>query len=139
VTSRASGSLTPGREIEEGHVGELALERLTFTEPVLIIRVARRWHEGIGSLALYEATRRCWKLNPERAADATCIVAVAKGIVRAVYVATEWRPCQRQQGKDRGRWEFVGREASEKGDWIGRDVAYLFEPGDANPIRYVNG
>jgi len=67
--------------------------------PLLVIKIERRWDELIqryGSASsvplddIYEATRGDWKLNVSRAKRAECVLAVAGGLVRGVFVPSDW-------------------------------------------------
>lgn len=110
---------------------------LTIDTPVILIRVARRWYRDMPDAELYDATRKRWKIAPQRARRATYAVAVADGIVRAVYQDLTWRVSLREVGKDKGRWMFTGTAATDRAAWIGRSVVGYLRVGSQNPIRYV--
>jgi hypothetical protein len=90
---------------------------------------------------LYDATRGWWVLGPKRE-QAPYAVAVARGVVRAVYEVHSWRP--RYYNDDAAtlspkvRWGFDGAISDEHGFLVGTDVRHLFPAGAANPVTYVN-
>lgn len=82
--------------------------------------------------SLYEATRKWWVLNPDRAPDLA--FSVYRGTVRGVFRIDDW-----EQDAGSGRWAFRGRpDAKLAREYVGRDVSDYFPRGAANPIRYVN-
>jgi len=111
---------------------------------LLIIKIEAHWPEllskynhtvsDIPEHAIYEAVRGNWKINMGRAQQAECILAVARGLVRGVFVAEEWRECR----KERGRRCFVRKEGEhEYGEYLGKSVTELFTRGNQNPVRYI--
>ena len=63
------------------------------------------------------------------------VLAVAGGIVREVYEPAEWLPSP-VEGLE-NRIGFNGAVAGDREMYVGRDVAHLFRPGSANPVRYL--
>ena len=60
---------------------------------------------------------------------------MAGGIVREAYEPAEWLPSPVE-----GRENRIGFNVVVAGDcerYVGRDVAHLFRPGSANPVRYL--
>ncbi len=116
------------------------------TEPIVIIRVARRFHYGIDPVALYDATRSAWVVG-ERREGAKYALAVYENIVREVYRITQWLPSGSTFRADRPtggpaeeRWEFVGVVAEDKvrKKYLNRSVAKHIPKHSQNPILYVN-
>lgn len=115
--------------------------------PVLLIRISRLYRDGMSARELYDATRGVWKVSARRE-GARYALAVHDGLVREVYEVTEWLPAGSTEyvasrvTKDshRGRWEFVGSVApvAVRSRYLGESVAHYFEPGNQNPVRYVN-
>lgn len=120
---------------------------------VVLIRINRNFERGMTDEALYEATRKWWKVGPRRRLLDTpgaprWAMAVYGGIVRAVYRIDAWeRPTEEEIGADPvdfGRWGFRGtRDFGMEAAYLHRDVSgYLrdAETGNPsqNPIRYVN-
>lgn len=95
-------------------------------------------------MALYDATRAAWAINPDKARDYPYVLAVQDGIVREVYRVAAWFPAGTTHELDQSRvhpatrFEFVGRiaEASIRDRYRFRSVAHIFAAGDQNPIRY---
>jgi len=120
---------------------------MKITQPSVLIRISRSWHEGISDEELYEVTRGVWRIG-ERRERVELAFAVAGGIVREVYRVLSWHPAGSTPYHTRpledvcidGRWEFVGEVAGE-GDrhrYKGMDVSGWFEKGSSNPILYIN-
>lgn len=120
---------------------------------VVLIRINRNFERGMTEVALYEATRKWWKVSAAKRQLGTpgapeWAMAVYGGIVRAVFQIDAWqRPAEQEIGRDPiafGRWGFQGMRDSEMETlYLHRDVSsYLrgSETGIAsqNPIRYVN-
>jgi hypothetical protein len=104
----------------------------SITDRVLLIRVNRTYRPGMSDDSLYEATRKWWVLNPDRAPDLA--FAIYRGTVRGVFRIDDW-----EQDAGSGRWAFRGRlDAKLAREYVGRDVSDYFPRGAANPIRYVN-
>jgi hypothetical protein len=97
--------------------------------------------------ALYEATRGVWKIGARRE-FARYAFAVVDAVVQEVYEIDRWQPALTTTYHTRrldpelasGRWEFVGRRASEpvRDKYVGKSVTHYFKKGSQNPIRYVN-
>lgn len=112
---------------------------------VVLIRIAETFERGMGDDALYEKTRKWWKVGPGRRRLGTrgaprWAMAVFRGVVRAVYRIEAWeRPSAgiAVNPIDVPRWGFRGaRDEGMEAVYLHRDVSrYLTSP---NPIRYVN-
>lgn len=121
-------------------------KQVKITEPVVVIRIARRFHYGIDPVALYDATRSAWVVGKRRR-GAEYALAVYENIVREVYRITHWLPSGSTFRSDiptgdprDGRWEFVGVVAEEKvrKKYLNHSVAKYISAHSQNPILYVN-
>ena len=83
---------------------------------------------------LYEMARKYWKIDIRRAREATHVLAIVDGCVKAVYVPYKWYPTQDAQYI--GRYEFDGIEDTGS-EYIGKSVKALYG-NSQNPIKYVN-
>lgn len=119
-----------------------AIELVT-EEPILLIKVERKWSELIhggrdpGSLSreeIYEAVKGDWVLSLHRARAACCALAVARGLVRAVVVADDWE----EAGYENRKRMTGDGGAGSFGSFVGKSVAHLSALGTQNPIRYIN-
>lgn len=83
---------------------------------------------------LYEAARKYWSLNPERAREADYVIAVIEDVCRGVFKPEKWERCV-FEGKV--RWQFEGRDVSgEAGKrYVGRLIPED-KRGGQNPVRY---
>lgn len=120
----------------------LAAEKLESDHRLLVIKIERRWSGLIhkyGSAAavpdqdIYEATKGDWKLNIERAQQAECVVCVARGLVRGVFVPEGWEDAGYEDRKrmtgHRDNTNFLCLK--------NKSVAHMFSRGSQNPIRYL--
>lgn len=114
-------------------------EETEISEPSLLITVNKYFNRDLEPEELYKITRYCWKVSARRE-KARYIFSVFKGLIREVYVATEWKPIvgETSNPKDKGRWYFNGHIAEEniRKKYIGKSV--LKYVGARNPIKYVN-
>lgn len=112
-------------------------------EPLLLIKIERRWGElregknrspsSITRAEIFEAVKGDWVVSVRRAKTARCVLAVARGLVRGVFVTADW--------VDAG-YENRKRMTGELGDgghggFVGKSVAHLASVGSQNPIRYL--
>jgi hypothetical protein len=141
------------RGYESRYHGRMNVEQITglytqgeakITEPTMLIRISRLYRHTMSPADLYEATRGYWRLGSERN-NVRLAMAVYDGIIREVYEVETWFEAGKtftnrtdDVSRSRGRWEFVGRIASEKirKKYLYRSVAHHFE--NQNPIRYLN-
>lgn len=83
--------------------------------------------------SLYEATRKYWKLNPERANKANLIMAVYRGVVRGVFKPTSnWYPAIERPGR-----YMVDAQQICQSPYLHKSVVSLFTQSQ-NPIHYHN-
>jgi hypothetical protein len=101
----------------------------------LLLRLNQSWYAGIPADELYEITRAWWVMSAANAQRVVRVLAVAGGIVREAYEPTEWLPSP-VEGLE-NRIGFNGVVAFDRETYVGRDVAHLFRPGSANPVRYL--
>lgn len=116
-------------------------------DPVLLIRINKKYRHGMPATELYEVTRGVWKLGIKRE-YAKFAFAVFEGIVREVYVINSWHPAGSTSYETRsvsdvtlpGRWEFIGQIAHDdiRNKYFGHSVAKYLTKGAQNPISYVN-
>ena len=143
---RGAWSIQLGRVPLEELIAQYAARPVDIEDPVLLIRINRRYRLGIPPKELYEATRGIWKLGSRRE-RAEYAFAVFEGVVREVYTIGRWYPAGTLRYETRnedlsveGRWEFEGREAPAmvRKKYVGRSVAAYLAEGSQNPIKYVN-
>ncbi|RLA03515.1 MAG: hypothetical protein DRQ54_10660 [Gammaproteobacteria bacterium] len=127
---------------------------LTITEPVLIIRVNKLFHDGISATELYEITRGVWKVAEPRRSSVEYAFSVYDGLVKEVYKVNTWHPALSTPYKSRSekgitlnggismerRSEFIGEVAKSevREKYLDRSVAFLFSKSAANPVKYIN-
>lgn len=85
---------------------------------------------------IYEATRKYWRLNGNRARNATVVLSVYQGIVRAAFKPIEWRISDVKFEKG-ARWEFKGVEIPDS-SYLNKSIKDYIKKGNQNPIFYIN-
>jgi len=100
---------------------------------VLSIKISTSWRPGMTPQALYDATRRSWKLNRSRIANVDTVLCIAENEVKEVYTVDEW-----VESVDEGRVEFVGRPASEeiRQHWMNVELSGLLNKN--GHLRYIS-
>ena len=109
---------------------------------ILLLKIERRWTalvqkhgsaSKVPNTEIFDATRGDWKISLDRAKDVEFVLAVARGLVRAVYSPATWG----EAGYE-GRKRIVSlNEAKALPDWCGRSIAHLYSKGSQNPLRYL--
>ena len=88
---------------------------------------------------IYQTVRASWRLDPERAKNAKCVLAVVAGVCKGVFVATEWRRATDKEYM-RPRYEFDGHPAADEDfqRYKGKLIPFGYrKPGMAAPVLYV--
>lgn len=81
---------------------------------------------------IYDATRHYWKMDIKRARRATHVLAIYRGIVRAVFEPKEWYP----SAKYAKRIEFEGDPIADS-SYLNKSIKNTVKCGQ-NPINYIN-
>jgi len=100
---------------------------------LLFININKTYNRGERE-NIYEATRKYWKLNGQHAMKSTHVLALYRGIVRAVFKPLRWYRSE-EKGQS-GRWEFDGQEIFDS-PYLHKSVKNLIACG-RNPISYYN-
>lgn len=115
------------------------LERPVYEEPedldYIIIKTTRNAINNNGNL--YEATRRAWRANLERAKKVKIVLSVIGGIVREVYEVSEWY----RSPESENRIEFYGKPAKDEiaNLFRGKMIPeYYRKKGMSSPFLYKN-
>lgn len=105
------------------------------THPLVLIRINQAYKHGMDSKALYEVTRKHWKMS-QRVKQYRYACAVYLGIVREVYEVSRWY----ESTEVIGRWEFEGQKAPAdiRNHYIHTSVSHLLSQGSQNPFRYID-
>lgn len=108
----------------------------------VLIRVSRDFRRSFDAEALYEVTRKWWRMDPHRRKPEYA-AAVYDGVIRAVYRIDGWeRPTQADLDEDphrQRRWAFIGHLDRAMTDrYRFAEVTAYLRPGARNPITYVN-
>jgi hypothetical protein len=105
-------------------------------DPVLLININKLYNREMTATELYEATRKYWKINVNRASKSAFICSVFRGIIREVYSLDEWLPSKQESG----RYIFYGKvaQSSKRDKYLHKSVTQYWRQGSQNPIKYVN-
>ena len=101
----------------------------------LIIKIN---HTALEADSIYDAVRKSWRLNVERAEEAEYVLAVSKGLVIGVFEPKDWEEYRSNDGSP-SRWGFVGEEAPDdikKFYMRTRIPASMRKKGMAAPVLY---
>ena len=92
-------------------------------------------NQSYGEMTNYEATRKRWVIDRDKASNYKFAVAVAQGKIIEVYKVDKWNEDEKRPG--RSTFDGIEAELEIRTDFIGRSVdpKYL---GGQNPIRYVD-
>lgn len=146
---KGHGSNRYGRRSIDAIHAELDATPVTgFPDNMVLIKINHSYADTSdqAAIALYDATRGCWRMGMANANKAEYAAAVYGGVVREVYKIAKWLPAGSTQYADpekkdepRDRIEFVGRIADEtvRKRYRWKSVAHLYLRGAANPIFYV--
>jgi uncharacterized protein len=155
VAPNALTNQISGQGVAEGLIDarDLAValdaQPLVSDRPLLILRIERLWSQllevygtsnDIPRKEIYEATCRSWKLNLARARQADCVLSVARGIVRAVFVPTSWFASTDPQypGRQEFSADFSLPISSSCSSYVGKSVVQYFGRGVQTSVRYIN-
>lgn len=84
--------------------------------------------------SFYEMTRKYWKVRLNRVLKATHVLAVVNGVVKAVYIPSDWKYTDNPIYL--GRCEFIGEE-DVYSEYIGKNVSSYYGRSQ-NPVKYIN-
>lgn len=112
-----------------------------FDEPTMIIKINRRYREGMNKDELYEKTRQWWAVSLSSVQRIKYVLAVVNGRVIEVYKIDRWEKDEDLHEEHDGRYRFIGSVATDekRSKFVGKSVKSLFPKGAANPIRYFDG
>lgn len=134
-----------GRRSVSSIIDEQNARNVNVTHKAILIRINRRYREGMSLDELYDVTRGKWKVGP-KCKRAEYALAVFEGVVKEVYKIKEWYPrigrnqSRKQSVETEGRREFDGDVAPQsiRRKYLGKSVRDHFSRGSQNPIKYVN-
>ena len=121
-------------DLEELKIRYEAKEAI-FEDTALLININRLYKRKMSQDDIYEAVRKYWKINLNRARQIKLICAVAQGIIRGVFYQDGWFV------SDRGdkRCYFEGRlaEKSVVNKYLNKSVNKYWKQGAQYPIKYI--
>lgn len=112
------------------------IERLSTTEPILIVKLNQKFRQDMSSEELYETSRQYWVVGSRRD-KVKYVVAAHHGRTIEAYLVENWYAVL-HQGKT--RWAFNGVVANDivREKLVQKSICHLHVKGAANPVRYLN-
>jgi len=110
-------------------------EDAVFKESALLININKLYRRGMSQRDIYEAVRKYWKINLNRARSIKLVCAVSQGIIRGVFYQNKWLV----SGRGDLRCYFVGRIA-DKADvdrYLNKSVNKYWKKGAQYPVKYI--
>lgn len=114
---------------------ELSLEEYEEVEGInyIIIKIKNETIQDQGTI--YEAVRKHWKINKEKALDYPYVFAVINGVVREVYEVENWFNSKEIEGRVYFEGEVADSEI--RNHFINKRIPDTYsKKGNANPIQY---
>lgn len=111
-------------------------EDAVFTENAVLININKLYKRGMNQDEIYEATRKHWKIDIEKARKIKLVCAVSQGIIRGVFYQDKWLISKRADK----RAYFIGSIASKKDvdKYLNKSVRKYWKKGSQYPIKYIN-
>ena len=156
LTNKQSGykSSTFGRMSISQLVSTYEKREAEIDVPAILIRINQAFRYSMTPMELYDYTRGQWRLNPDNAKRAKYAFAIYGGIIQEVYEIFDWYEAGKtysvrenneniKRGANElleGRYEFIGNLAQDdiRQKYKYTSVEKYFNPGNSNPIMYVN-
>lgn len=145
--TRAYGARTSATAISDYDLPPAAIDR----EKCLLLSLTHRWPLAEDDAPtswthIYARARHGWALDVERARKAEWVVAHARGIVRAVFVARIWLPARDPvfaafpEPEAEDAWGFIGGPSRwfAWDNWVGRRVPDAYRTRFGQRVRYAN-
>ena len=136
ITNLASGHHAWDRGIVTAWDAEILFSALPLTNldikhNLLLININKSFKSG---LSVYEATRKHWKLNPNKLKYIDYVCGEYRGIIRGVFKPDIWLFNEQKK-----RWYFEGKEVTDNQIldlYLNKDYTGK-KKGTQNPIRYL--
>lgn len=105
-------------------------------DKVILININNFYHFWISEKDLYEATRKSWKANIERANKVKYALCHYHWIIREVYKINNWYESSDSPWRIEFNWKIAYDDTRNK--YLYRCIKNYFKKGSQNPIKYVN-
>jgi hypothetical protein len=110
-------------------------EDAVFEESVLLININKLYKRGMPQNEIYEAVRKYWRVDLNKARLIRLVCAVSNGIIRGVFYQNKWLV----SGRGDLRCYFIGRMADEThvNKYLNKSVNKYWKKGAQYPIKYI--
>jgi hypothetical protein len=104
-------------------------------EPSILININNLYNSEMTESEIYEATRKSWRIDVNRAESIKLAFSVYRGIIREVFMVKAWRPSPEVPGRYMFDGHIAAQEVRQK--YLHKSVAQYWQQGSQNPIKYV--
>ncbi|MCX6786106.1 MAG: hypothetical protein NTZ18_04655 [Candidatus Komeilibacteria bacterium] len=110
-------------------------EEVIIKQPTILINIHNLYKKEASPKAIYDATRKSWKVSFNRVSKIKVACSVYLGIIREVYIINKWLPST----EIKGRSMFVGKVAPKdvRNKYLNKSVSKYWKKGSQYPIKYV--
>ncbi len=114
-------------------------EDAIFEESALLININRLYKRGMLQNDIYEAVRKHWRINLNRARSINMVCAVSQGIIRGVFYQDKWLVSNRADRKCyfEHRLKEKSVEKSVVNKYLNKSVNKYWQQGAQYPIKYI--
>jgi uncharacterized protein len=112
------------------------VEEAAFDQPAVLININALYKPNMGEDALYQVTRKYWRINLDRVKKIRIACAIYQGIIKGVFIIRDWKI---EENRPDGRKYFEGEVACDElcNKYIGKSVKSYWPYGSQNPIKYA--
>ena len=105
-------------------------------DEVILININNMYELWISKEDLYQATRKYWKVDKNKASKAKYALSHYHWIIRWVYKIDEWYSSKVQIWRSEFNWKLANDDIQKK--YLHKSIAKYFKKWSQNPIKYVN-
>lgn len=113
-------------------------EKIKIEDDLLIININKLYYYWIWENELYEATRKSWRLDLNRAKNIKYALSVYKWIVREVYEIEKWYFSEINNLFNRYQFDWFIANNEIRNKYLHKDVSDYFKKWSQNPIKYLD-
>lgn len=110
-------------------------ENAIIEEPAILININNLYQRDMTEKEIYDATRKSWRIDINRAENIKIACSVYRGIIREIFLIEKWLPSTEVEG----RYMFYGKVAPKdvRDKYLNKSVSKYWKKGSQNPIKYV--
>jgi len=108
-------------------------KKISIDVDVLLRNINKLYYFWISESELYEATRKSWKIDINKAKKYKYVLSAYKWIIREVYEVNQW---EKLENRYWFKWEIANQIIRDK--YLHTDVSEYYKEWSQNPIKYLN-